>query len=420
MCRCISFPGTFVISCLLCLPALNLGAPRAAAGDEVSDYLATVAVRLGTLLKEKGETKVGISFSGPPSFRSAGGEGLVQVLTDKLRHEGITVADRAAYGFKGEFKPKLSEEGRPGSLALQISGQITDQLGDPVAGEALDCLVTNPRKVSEILGLTVDLNPPNRKDPGAELVSSFRNPSLFIREGRQARPGRNSLFGLEVLAGKPAAGSTSVLEGKAGRAIKERDQLGYVDLDLGEEYALRLTNDAPYEVAVSVAVDGLSIFHFCEERSADPQRQGEPRYSYYIIGPGKSAVVGGWFKNTNRNIAFQVTPLEQGAAYKLGQTGKIGTISATFHASWEKGQVPPADEKKIEKVEPVTVMRYVERIVIGPDGKPRVEKVQVMETRTVVSTGFGRDLITSTVGVSRTIGIERGTITLRYQRPSSK
>ena len=46
-----------------------------------------------------------------------------------------------------------------------------------------------------------------------------------------------------------------------------------MNIRTSERYAIRLINDAPFEVAATLTIDGLSLFAF----------SGNPEYSYVIV-----------------------------------------------------------------------------------------------------------------------------------------
>lgn len=312
---------------LLLALALGLSATPARAADEVNDYLARVSVSLAEFLRSQGQKELSINFTGPPTFRTSASEGLVQMLSEKLRAEGITAADVANFGFQGEFRPEEQGNGNEKGLVVRLSGRLTDRLGKPVERALPTGLVTKPQKIAEIFGLTINLL--NALQPGPRTRDAFLHPEIQIVNGRQARA-KGTPYGLEVLVNDEA------------RRVREAKGLGYVALDMGEEYQIRLVNDSDNEVVASLAVDGLSIFHFSEIRSTDPARRGEPKHRYHVVPARNSVTVTGWFKKPGRSVAFQITPFAEGAAAKLGRTTGIGVITATFLESrQERVSAPP-------------------------------------------------------------------------------
>lgn len=54
-----------------------------------------------------------------------------------------------------------------------------------------------------------------------------------------------------------------------------------------------LINNAPFEVAVDLRIDGINIFEFSETNS-----------QYYIVGSGKFVDVLGWHKTTKQDFVW--------------------------------------------------------------------------------------------------------------------
>jgi hypothetical protein len=319
---------------LAAMLTLGLSAAPARAADEVNDYLARVSVSLAEFLRSQGQKELSINFTGPPTFRTSASEGLVQMLSEKLRAEGVTAADVANFGFQGEFRPEEQGSGNEKSLVVRLSGRLTDKLGKPVERALPTGLVTKPQKIAEIFGLTINLL--NALQPGPRTRDAFLHPEIQIVNGRQARA-KGTPYGLEVLVNDEA------------RRVREAKGLGYVSLDMGEEYQIRLVNDSDTEVVASLAVDGLSIFHFSEIRSTDPARLGEPKHRYHVVPARSSVTVTGWFKKPGRSMAFQITPFAEGAAAKLGRTTGIGVITATFLESRQE-RVPALPDTAAESL----------------------------------------------------------------------
>jgi hypothetical protein len=114
----------------------------------------------------------------------------------------------------------------------------------------------------------------------------------------------------------------------------------------GKAYAVRLINEAPFEAAVQLRIDGLSMFTFSELR----QPNGEPKYTAVILPPHKDgkpgeAIIRGWHVNNEVSDKFVVTEYAKSAAASLKHTADIGTITATFQATWTKGKLPDEPEK---------------------------------------------------------------------------
>ena len=126
------------------------------------------------------------------------------------------------------------------------------------------------------------------------------NPQVTILNASLVKPSSRSPFGIEIMVGDKT------------RQADQRNGEAYVGLDLGEEYAIKLTNQSQTEMAAAVTIDGLNVFHFSKLRATAPNRVGEPMYQYYVLGPGTSQIVNGWHigeaQGKDQLKAFRVAP----------------------------------------------------------------------------------------------------------------
>jgi hypothetical protein len=123
-------------------------------------------------------------------------------------------------------------------------------------------------------------------------------------------------------------------------AALDRDGLAFVKIARGEVYAIKVINKADHDVAVTVAIDGLSLFAFSENQS----------YEVLIVPKGKEGIIPGWHISNQRSDAFQVAEYAKSAVAKLLSTStSVGTISVSFRAAWPLGSPPPADEGDVKQ-----------------------------------------------------------------------
>lgn len=220
-----------------------------------------------------------------------------------------------------------------------------------------------------VVGGTFDA-PPNKdtEDRHQEVETHLKNPPKPHLDDSRVRVAAKRPVAVEILVGgKPL---TPTLEN--GQA--------YVKLDKGTEYTVRLWNDSAQEMVATLHIDGLSTFAFSERGGG-----------HYLVPAKGHADVGGWFITEKRVDAFEVTEYaKSAAAEKLKDRSKVGTITATFAAAWEKGQAVPEDE-------------YAERLLT----KRSDDK----------ATGKGQPRAQNTKFVERQIGIVRTVISVRYKKP---
>lgn len=408
--------------------ALALAAPAPAAPDPLREYLARVADDLAKFLDGKKDDtekkpKVAVAFAGPPQFKSAAAGVCTQVLTDLLRERQVDVATGTTFAFNGTFTPGEGVNAVGDKrLGIVLKGEIVDVFGKPAAAVDFGGFIDDERKFAELFGSPVDLER-QRDDPARDRAKkdSLVRPAFF-RSGDLTKASPESRFGLAVEVGGRARPVKVARGGQFEDAPDgaRSDGLPFVHLDLNEEYAIRLTNGSAFEVAVAIAVDGLSVFHFSEDRTDDPTRRGEPKWRHWIIPAGQTFVLPGWHKRDSRTVngrlqegklaRFTIAPFEESEAAKLGKVDQIGTITATFHACWEEGRTQPPPDEVATKAR-ITVMDT-------PRSAGNGQVYVSATTRTEVGTRMGQEESFNAQGVKRVIGRPRASITLRYERPA--
>jgi hypothetical protein len=149
-----------------------------------------------------------------------------------------------------------------------------------------------------------------------------------------------------------------------------------MNIGTGERYAIRLINDAPFEVAATVTIDGLSLFAFSENLE----------YRYVIVPARSSGEITGWHRTNEEAEEFVVSeyPRSAAATRSLAPSSELGVITACFAAAWPANGNPPPDEG--------------------------------MEGRSVRATGRGPITRTSLTEVERRTGRLRAAISVRYTK----
>src|SRR5262249_19619871 len=132
---------------------------------------------------------------------------------------------------------------------------------------------------------------------------------------------------------------------------KDRDRgKAFVDVPKDSLYEVVLTNNATFDAAITLTIDGLDVFEFSLERGV----KGRPAYQHFIIRAGKTAVIKGWFhtsdeKRKDNVLSFVVTEYGKGASSKKhAARDKVGVLTLTYAAAWEKDN-KPRDEPDVGK-----------------------------------------------------------------------
>jgi len=80
----------------------------------------------------------------------------------------------------------------------------------------------------------------------------------------------------------------------------------------GDVYVVRIHNDEKFDVAVSLHLDGVSMFVLCDE--ADPQTKLQfkdsktkaPLFNHFVVPAGEFADIRGWFINLDFSEEFEL------------------------------------------------------------------------------------------------------------------
>ena len=350
---------------------LFLSASSASADPLLDQGLRKMAKEIKLYLDEQGFEKHVIvgDFSGSPKLRASGGVEISRSIVKQLMAVGVKVSDDAETQLMGKFKlgkKKQHPQDDFESIALVIEATVLDGDDDELA--ELSIAVYGSVALS-IAGQTIDVPPKaTEKVRQQTLIHQIKNPPTKIEDAK-TKPSANSPFGIEIL----------VVNGnrKVSRSPRvDTKNRAFVDLHRGEEYVVRLYNDASFEAAATLTIDGVDMFVDATDA---------PKDSRLILYPGKHIDVPGWYITKTHTKAFEIGGYEESVAKRVGNSTGIGTITATFRASWDPNGKPPADE---------------------PGGKAKGGK----------ATKQGRDINKNYVRVIRDFGGVRSVVSIRYDR----
>ena len=358
--------------CLVLLSAVVLGSAPQALADELLDQgLAKMAEEIRKFIDEEKlprEMIVG-DFSGAPRLKASGGVEIGRSIAAQLEKAGIRVHDQAALQLLGKFKlsdKKQFPEDEFESLALEIDATVLDSSD----AELVELPISVFGSVAlQIAGQTVDV-PATLPEPDRQKLinTQIKAPPTTVDKG-QIKPSSSSPFAIEIL--------TSNANRLTSRTPKlDSSSRAFVDLHQGEEYVVRIYNSAPFDAAVSLAIDGVDMF--IDAKDAPPN-------SRLIVFSGKHIDVPGWYITRTNTKAFEIGGYEDSVAKRVGNSTAIGTVTATFRACWDPNGPRPADE---------------------PGGAPKGGK----------ATKQGRDLEKNYVELVRDFGQVRSIVSVRYDR----
>jgi hypothetical protein len=349
------------------------------ADGSLATEIRALAADVKKLLDGRSESSITVgTFKSAPRLPSSAGPAFARLLAEELRRLKIDVRQRGAK-LTVEGRYRLVEDKASRLAAVELLVKFVDEDGEEVAGLKLKPRgIFGDATVASILGLTVQLPPDGSdKERDRKIRNAYDKPGANVEDGKTiVRSSAGSPYAIEVLVKK---------DGKfVPRAAKVEDGLAFVKINRDEIYAVRVINDADHEVAVTITIDGLSMFTF----SKVVNKEGKPRYSCFLVGAKSKTLVTGWHIDNDNSDEFLVTAYAKSAAAEVGSSANLGTITATFAAAWPKDGKPPADEPA------------------SPSGR----------SKSADATGRGARHKKKWTEVERNFGVTRDSISVRYSK----
>jgi hypothetical protein len=350
---------------LLAVAMIGASAGRAEATEKLRKELAVIATSLSKALKGMEETSVAMgAFKGPSTLPTSSGPLFTKLLKEELEKQSIGVNSGSKYMVKGEYLDVI--DARSNKLAVQIKGELTDKSNTPVLTFNRGAIESDTTLAS-LFGITTELASnatPEKRDE--TLQNGLDNPKVFISEARVAASS-SSPYAVEMLvAGRP-------------RPSVEDEGLAFCKIARDEIYGLRIHNNSPFDAAVTITIDGLSVFAFSENKN----------YTHYIIPPKSKADILGWHRSNQVSDSFRVVAYaDSEVARALPSSASVGTITAVFAAAWDANSSPPPDEAPRSK------------------GAPPAD-----------ATGRGPAVAAKFVEVVKDGGVVRSSVSIRYTKP---
>ncbi len=303
-----------------------LPGPRSATAEsDLAGETAVIAKQVKLLLDQKGQSTIAVGdFRAPAKLASGAGTAITKCMTDELKKLGLAVTRRAELELNGEFRDVQDPKAK--APAVQIRAHVVDQSGaEVVAFEPRG--IFDMTTIASLVGATVSIPAAATEEQRNEgFTEAVENPKIHLANTRIS-PDPKGPYAIEV---RVKSGSEY-----RPRAASMEDGLAFLKIRREETYAIALINDSPNDAAVTLTIDGLSVFAFSENTA----------YRHFIV-PGKTTLtVPGWHRSNKVSDSFKVTGYAESAvAENMPNSTIVGTITACFAAAWPKDSPPPADE----------------------------------------------------------------------------
>jgi len=283
------------------------------------------------------------------------GTGLEVDLKRALLSQQVNVQPDAKLTILGDYSliSSRTDQGREIKL-LQVSLRLKDEFGKTrklnAEGEVevvqtVESIKDTARVVQVSASLpALSANESEFADRRAKLNERIRQPAQVV-EGSRVRAEANGQYAIEVLAqANPDAP-------RLPRPAQLTDGKAFVQLDLEDQYLVRIHNPTDQEVGVALAIDGLDIFHFSQERKADQS----PKHSRFVIQPRSHVDLPGWYVRLaapDNYLSFKVTELGGGArSRELRKNPALKTRcpGGGIHATFARALLPESKDGRTAK-----------------------------------------------------------------------
>lgn len=368
--------------------------------DQFPQAVGQLADDLADVILPSGALVVRPAFGGMPGLGGGAAAGFMDLFRDPLVARGLAPDPDARLTFVVRLEPVLDDRPPRAYLVGTLTGPGQPKEGRIIRGR---WMIDDAAELAQWAGLSADLPRRRREAQGAGFRGAIDRGKIFVSpDRRRLHDSKTGRFGLAV-----GVGGVELRNGRlqgAGRPllIEERvadgvPAVAFIQVRRGDAFYVELTNDEPYEVAVSLMIDGLNSFHYSTARKPDGSA-----YRYHVVPPRSSIVVGGWERGDGEiDSRFEVASAAESQAAREGiAVESIGLITATVHACWEIGRPPPADEPEPPRMAFATA-RFL---------SPRDES-----GKQSVGTRFGDTFDQGFRGVERLIGVPRAVLALRYE-----
>lgn len=344
--------------------------------DKVADKVVSV---LGEL--ERGKQVIIGDFISRGKSKSSGGIEIRRQLTECLESKGVSIYENGddwteISGFYKVIEAKENHADDFNSLGIDITIEFYDENADALKINNLKADGGHTNEIGipvfgddaiELGGVSYDVTPDTPyKEKQQEIIEQYHTPVTHA-DGTQVR-GKGP-FGVEILVRENGSLTPRHPEFKHGNA--------FVELHQGEEYVVRVYNDAEFPITAGLKIDGVNAFVDSQDVPKNARRivrqHKRATFQGWYIHTGKKQIVGPDHQPLPSTKAFLISGYENSVAHRENHKASnvsIGMISVDIRAAWPKGSpLPPG--------EPVSASKSATRGLATGQGKALDLKYEV-------------------------------------------
>ncbi len=365
---------------------------------DLSAAVSSMAQRIAGALQAQGQSVVVVGqFKDEFDMTVTGGTQIRRLLIESLKNHNVSAALSGDVSVRGAIEKLIGEDHSlageaPRRIPVALisyklakkNGQLLLDSTKMVDADRVQTAVTNPDDVFSLIGGNGSVSSESgrftniaARDAAFDraLERSNIQERIDIQESYVRPIGQP--FAVSILvAPKGDARIAPEKEAYAPAPIEFRDGLPFVKIEPGQVFAIRLLNEADFDLAASVTIDGLNMFAF-SERESDTEGGGDT--NYMIQPPGTYGDIYGWYRNNQVSDAFLVQDFAEGSMGQLlKDPSAVGSITVAFHAAWT--DQPPPDEERFASLKDVGSVETVRGAPIDTPYEPVQRTIGVLRS----------------------------------------
>lgn len=291
--------------------------------DNIRAEMREVATAIGNLLQGLGEFGVEIdefAFQGSDSkLRASGGAGLARTLTEELELRKVAVKRGGRFKVRGSYGDVLDSKSRV--IAARFQGEMIDSEGRVLTTFSRG--IFGDAALASLFGVTGDFDTDEDIVRRSKSLENMLDAPKTHLDRSVVSTASVAPYAIELLC---RSGDEWIA--KAPRSV---DGQATLNLEPGQEFAVRIINRSSHEAAVFLTVDGLGLFTVSENRAL----------KQVIVPSNSSSVVLGWHRRGDEWEGFR-TGIRPAGAKPQRKVDHV--VTAVFSACWKEDVEPPADE----------------------------------------------------------------------------
>ena len=306
------------------------------AEDPLEKELRALVTDVAKVLEKQNQTDIRMGkFTGDGDIPSNFGPEIQRILLALFQQQKIGVSRTATIEIKGDYRPVTQDPENPQLKEMFV--RINARLVNTKSGKELADVPVLSRAAygNELLlrstGVPVGLPPSADRHVRNEVIRKQVEKPESHAVNSLVKSSEGSPFAVELLV----VPNAKAPDPARGREVSKKAGLPFVEIKKDEVYRIKIHNNADFDVAVKVEIDGLDMYSFADRENRNAK--GELNFTpVVVIKKGTAGVIRGWFRTLSKADSFQVSSYAESAVAELNASqADIGMVCVRFFAAWD-------------------------------------------------------------------------------------